>query len=571
MSSVKIQSVLTDAANELSDESPLRVMSLHALLYCERLFYLEEVEEIYVADANVYAGRRLHAERVPLDDETPELRSLELASAAWGIKGKVDAVRRRDQTWVAYEHKRGRCRRDDEKKPQAWQSDRIQAIAYSVLLEEHFSQPIHQARIRYHAENVTAFVEIDDRARSDLRQSILRARELQSSTSRPAVTDNERLCKKCSLAPVCLPEEERLITQSDEEQKSETHRKQSVPLPANRLKQTLHVTDPKAYVSRSSQTLVVKIDDTKSTVPIAQVDSVVIHGSGQVTTQALQLCAYHGVNVQWMSFGGRFVAGTTSSLGRVQQRIRQYQGLSDSNLCLELTRRTVKAKTEAQLKYLLRATRGNKSNRKAIEKHLRHIRETLGRIDIAKSLESFRGLEGMIAKCYFSALPHLLTDRLPNELIPKGRTKNPPLDRCNAILSYCYQLLFGLVHRNIVVVGLEPAFGFFHQPRSAAPPLVSDMMEIFRVSLVDMPVVASLNRLQWDVHEDFKIAGNQVWLSDQGRKKAIAVFEARLQEKAKHPHTGQAMSYERLVELEVRLLEKEWSGSPGLYAQMRIR
>ena len=117
-------------------EPPLRVMALHALLYCERLFYLEEVEEIRVADAAVYAGRRLHVEVADPDDETPEQRSVEVSSDRWGLFGKVDAVRRRDGVWVAIEHKRGRCRRDDDGLPQAWPSDRIQAVAYAVLLEE---------------------------------------------------------------------------------------------------------------------------------------------------------------------------------------------------------------------------------------------------------------------------------------------------------------------------------------------------------------------------------------------------------------------------------------------------
>jgi CRISPR-associated protein Cas1 len=185
-------------------------MALHALLYCERLFYLEEVEEIRVADANVYAGRRLHVERLALDDETPELRSFEVSSEAWGLVGKVDAVRRRDGAWVAYEHKRGRCRRGDGNRPEAWPSDRVQAIAYAVLTEEELGEPVREARIRYHSDNVTAFIEIDDEARGNLRKTIDRARQLRKSTQRPAVTENERLCRSCSLAPVCLPEEERL-------------------------------------------------------------------------------------------------------------------------------------------------------------------------------------------------------------------------------------------------------------------------------------------------------------------------------------------------------------------------
>ncbi|HWL10442.1 MAG TPA: Dna2/Cas4 domain-containing protein [Planctomicrobium sp.] len=132
-----------------SFDPPVRVMALHALLYCERLFYLEEVEEIRVADANVYAGRRLHVERVPLDDESPELRSFDVSSDHWGLLGKVDAVRKRDGAWIAYEHKRGRCRKGENGEILAWPSDRIQAIAYSVLIEEELGEPVHEARVSF--------------------------------------------------------------------------------------------------------------------------------------------------------------------------------------------------------------------------------------------------------------------------------------------------------------------------------------------------------------------------------------------------------------------------------------
>src|SRR3954452_14857799 len=98
-------------------DPPLRVMSLHALAYCQRLFYLEEVEEIRVADAAVYAGRELHAALEA--DEEGERTQLELADPALGLVGKVDALRRRDGSLLPYEHKRGRCRRDD-KAPAAW-------------------------------------------------------------------------------------------------------------------------------------------------------------------------------------------------------------------------------------------------------------------------------------------------------------------------------------------------------------------------------------------------------------------------------------------------------------------
>src|ERR1700730_6891671 len=91
-------------------DPPLRVMSLHSLAYCQRLFYLEEVEEIRVADARVYAGRELHAALEA--DEDGERTQFELADPALGLIGKVDALRWRDGSLLPYEHKRGRSRRE---------------------------------------------------------------------------------------------------------------------------------------------------------------------------------------------------------------------------------------------------------------------------------------------------------------------------------------------------------------------------------------------------------------------------------------------------------------------------
>ncbi len=575
----------------ITNTVPLRVMSLHALLYCERLFYLEEVEEIRVADFAVYAGRRLHEEVVPLDDESPERRSMEVASESLSLMGKVDAVRKRDGRWIAYEHKRGRCMRGDKKQVLAWPSDRIQAIAYAALLTESLGEPVLEARVRYHADNVTATIAIDEQAIDDLKIAIQRARELQETTDRPPVTTNENLCIRCSLAPVCLPEEERLapdLTLVDSEAEpslavSDTEnlvplvaKKTPTLFPSLRQKQTLHVCAPKSRIGRSNETLVVTSEDenrkeTKQTVPIQDIDSVVIHGYGQITTQAIHLCSYHGVAVQWMSYSGKFAAGTAASPGRVQQRIRQYSALQDEPTRLRLARALVHAKVEMQLRYLLRCTRGGKSNRSAIAAEIESIRGSLRGIDRAESAGTLLGFEGNAARAYFASLPAILSSNLPPELVPKGRSKHPPLDRFNALLSYGYSLLYGLVERTALSVGLEPSFGFYHRPRSSAPPLVMDVMELFRTNIWEIPLIGSINRMQWDIDQDFTVTSQKVWLSDSGRRKAIRIFEERLNETYVHPHTGQSLAYARMVELELRLLEKEWTGHPGMFAKLRLR
>src|ERR1043165_7208333 len=181
----------------------LRVHSLHALAYCERLFYLEEVENMRVADGAVYAGRRLHVELAREEDEE-EWLTLNLESERWGLMGKIDCVRRRDGMIVPYEHKRGRSARSRDGVAETWPSDRLQVIAYAVLVEEQTGREVTEGRVRYHADNVMVRVPIDERARVDLERAVARARELKSPVERPPVTENERLCVRCSLAPGLL-------------------------------------------------------------------------------------------------------------------------------------------------------------------------------------------------------------------------------------------------------------------------------------------------------------------------------------------------------------------------------
>ena len=175
-----------------------------SIAYCERLFYLEEVEEIRVADANIYAGRRMH-EKI---DKGPDIYTLELASDKLGIRGKVDYVRRKNGRLVVYEHKKGKSKGGKD----AWPSDRLQALAYTLLLAEQSGEEINETRIRYHADNKLIKIPVDaDQAATEVAGAVKRAKELRASLERPPVTAPERLCRNCSLAPVCLPEEERFI------------------------------------------------------------------------------------------------------------------------------------------------------------------------------------------------------------------------------------------------------------------------------------------------------------------------------------------------------------------------
>jgi len=548
-----------------STHEPLtRVMALHALAYCERLFYLEEVEEIRVADARVYAGRTLHAE-INQDEEERlgEWVSMELSSERIGLIGKVDSLRRRDGVLLPYEHKRGRPRREGNS-PCAWPADALQVAAYGMLLEEETGRPVSEGRIRYHNENITVRVPIDEQARAAVLAAIVRARELRSSTERPPVPTNDRLCIHCSLAPICLPEEERLANDPGWE---------PVRLfPQDREVKTIHVTQPGSRITRSGDMLKI-IDDNgdEKVFPVHGIGAVVLHGYPQITTQALHFCARNEIPIHWVSTGGYYIAGITTDTGAVQRRLRQYKALSDESTCLVIARKLVIAKVENSLRYILRATRQDSRNDPNILASIDILRQSLKYAAHADDRASLRGYEGVAGRAYFDALGSLIGDDVPEPMRFNGRNRRPPRDRFNALLGFGYSLLYQTVLQSVIAVGLEPSLGFFHTARSSAYPLVLDLMELFRLPLWDITLLGSINRMQWDMNQDFSVTPNHVWLSDEGRKKAIMLYENRLSETWKHPVVDYSLSYSRLVELEVRLLEKEWSGSSGLFARMRIR
>jgi CRISPR-associated protein Cas1 len=583
----------------------LSVQSLHAMLYCERLFYLEEIENVRIADAAVFAGRRLHVE-LEREDEG-EWQQIELQSERLGLRGKVDCLRRRDGSVIPYEHKRGRAARakfvatvgsdgnsrraSPTNSYEAWVSDKIQVVAYAMLLEETIGQPIMEARVRYHQDNVTVRVAIDEAARVAVHHAIERARLLSSSVERPPVTTNERLCVKCSLAPACLPEESRRAATLVQLESTQTGQSivapeepitapvaEAHPAPVKRLfpaddkRQSVHVLTNGARVGRSGdQIQITNLDESREHHPAQQVGQIVLHGFSQITTQALRLCAEKAIGVHWLTQAGSYIGSFAAGAGGVQRRIRQYEALREEAFRLRLTRRLAEAKILSQLRFLLRASRDRDREAIGVKDSIEGIRRLMPALRRAADADEIRGVEGRAGTLYFAALPSLIDEGIDERMRPAGRSRRPPRDRFNALIGFGYAMLLKDVMAAILTVGLEPAFGFFHTPRSQAQPLALDLIELFRVAMVDLPIVASVNRRQWDADEDFCVTGQQVWLSDKGRRKLIEIYERRKADEWKHPVLGYSLSYARLIELETRLLEKEWTGEPGLFARMRLR
>jgi CRISPR-associated protein Cas1 len=457
-------------------QDTLRVCALHAFAYCPRLFYLEEVEELYTQDAAVFAGRRLHEEIDKQEDK--EWLDLYLEDEILGLRGRVDALRTRDGETIPYEHKRGRCYRDENKQAQAWDSDKLQILAYCCLLEAALDITVREGRIRYHADNVLVRIPLDDAGRKWVKDAIQQARELRQSPYRPAVTNNEHLCSRCSLSSVCLPEEARLA-----------HNKEWHPVrlfPQDDERDAIHILEPGTRVGRTGEQLKIsRRNEAEEKISIGQVSQVVLHSFSQISTQAVHFLAYKDIGIHFVSGGGRYIGSVDTRQGSIQRRIRQYQALSQSDFGLELAQKLVSCRGEGQRKFLMRGKQKLKLDATELEKAIARMKAVLKQVARVKSLDSLLGIEGNLAALYFGALPQVLNPDIPDALRFNGRNRRPPKDRFNALLSFGYSLLIKDVMNAILTVGLEPVLGFYHQPRTQAPPLALDLMEIFRVPLVD--------------------------------------------------------------------------------------
>jgi len=341
--------------------------------------------------------------------------------------------------------------------------------------------------------------------------------------------------------------------------------------PEDDEREVIHVLEAGTCIGKSGEQIkITKRDKSVKALPARQIGQLVIHSFAQVSTQALYFCAEQEIGVHFISGGGNYLGSLDTRQGSIQRRVRQYQALTNPVTCLQLARQLVTCRGQSQRKFLMRGQRGAETSPE-LSQAIDQMQRVLKLVLQAESLGSLLGLEGNLAALYFKGLPQLLSDGTAAEFQFGGRNRRPPLDRFNALLSFGYALLLKDVVNAILLVGLEPALGFYHQPRTQAPPLALDLMEVFRVPLVDLVVMGSINRGQWDAAADFDVRGKQVWLSDSGRRKFIGLYERRKEESWKHPVLGYSLTYRRLLELEVRLLEKEWCGEGGLFGQLVIR
>lgn len=337
----------------------------------------------------------------------------------------------------------------------------------------------------------------------------------------------------------------------------------------------LYVTTERARCSIDGETIVVKVEsEVRLRVPIHHLEGVVMFGATYMTPECMGSLAQAGVAISYLSFSGRFLARVEGMPGgSVTLRRAQHRAADSVERSLLLARAFVIGKLASQRAFLRRQGRGSIDND---DERARVIAEQAGLLTaLARSaaavtdLDSLRGIEGAGARGYFSVFNRFI-DGGP-EFAFEGRTRRPPRDRVNALLSFGYALLMRDCSTAAASVGLDPAVGFLHEDRPGRLGLALDLMEELRVPVVDRLVVSLINRRQLKPTEVVERSEGGFELTGSGRKTFLTAYQQAKDVELTHGFLDQNTRWGLVPHLQARLLARVLRGDLDEYPPFELR
>jgi CRISPR-associated protein Cas1 len=340
------------------------------------------------------------------------------------------------------------------------------------------------------------------------------------------------------------------------------------------LHNTLYVTSEGAYVSKSGESAVVKVDGAvRMQVPLHHLSSVVCFGWAGVSPELMAACAEAGVSVAFLSPAGRFLARVEGPLsGNVLLRRAQYRAADDAKATAALSRAFVAGKIANSRSLLQRALRDrpDRDGADAIADAIDHIRRLAPSLLAATDVDVVRGIEGDSAARYFRVFDHLI---LANKAaFPfSGRTRRPARDPVNAMLSFGYALLLNDCLAAATAAGLDGAVGFLHRDRPGRPSLALDLMEELRSVVVDRLVLSLVNLGQVSADGFTTRDTGAVEMDEATRKTFLVAYQKRKQEELKHPVTGAMTTWAVIPHIQARLLARVLRGDWETYPPFLLK
>jgi CRISPR-associated protein Cas1 len=334
-----------------------------------------------------------------------------------------------------------------------------------------------------------------------------------------------------------------------------------------RLLNTVYVTEHGSRVGyRQGSVLVERRDGTKAKVPINAVDGIVLTARAQPSAELLAECVRRGIRLVALTRSGhlRFAVGGPVG-GNVHLRVAQHRMAGDAGTCAAVAATFVAGKLQNCRRMLMRWAWDAEPRRRPLFDDLRAVlEERLRGLQGCDDGDRIRGIEGDGTRRYFRGLALHLGARRTDVSFP-GRTRRPPRDPANALMSFVYGLLLGEVVGAVEAVGLDPQIGYLHGVRSGRPSLGLDLLEEFRPSLADRFVVRLLTRERFPTSAFQTVAGGACYLTDNGRRRVLDAYEAYKSEPVEHLLLQRTIARASLPTLQATLLARHLRGDLPAY------
>lgn len=322
---------------------------------------------------------------------------------------------------------------------------------------------------------------------------------------------------------------------------------------------TLFVMTEGAYLRKDGQAVVVRVErENRLRVPLHNLDGIVCFGRIGCSPHLMAACTESGVTISFLSpYGGFRAAVVGFSPGNVLLRRSQYRVADDDVASCRFARNAIAAKVANSRAVLLRAARDTNDAEQAerLRSSSRRLACFVAEIEQVLSLDRLRGLEGESASTYFSSFNDLI--RVADDAFTfQRRTRRPPTDIVNALMSFLYSMLTHVLRSACEAAGLDAAVGCLHRDRPGRPGMALDLVEEFRPFIADRLVFSLINRRQVGARDFEKGPAGAVTMSEKARKTVLSAYQKRKQDAIFHPYLSEKTTIGLLPHLQARLFAR---------------
>lgn len=330
------------------------------------------------------------------------------------------------------------------------------------------------------------------------------------------------------------------------------------------VQNTLYVMTPNAYAHLENATLRIDVErEKKLQVPLHHLSGVVCFGNVMVSPALMHRLAEEGKSLVLLNDSGRFKARLEGPVsGNILLRQAHHRVASEPAFTLELARSVVAGKLKNSRTNLQRGAREtpDAGEAAALTRVSDNLAASLRAAAVATTLDELRGVEGEAARGYFAAINLIVKPQAREAFALNGRTRRPPLDRFNALISFLYAMLMNDCRSACEASGLDAQLGFLHSVRPGRAALALDLQEEFRSILADRLALTLINRGQIVAGDFDEREGGAVMLNDKGRRAVVTAWQERKQEEITHPLTDTKFPIALLPFVQARFMARTIRG-----------